>query len=123
MKHRNTVYVTHPVPSGLKAKFRSEGLRILDARFAPTGAEIIDPSLLPEYRNDTVAAASGNETGAGESGDAAVGSTGPITRDGIADMSKEDVVDLLEFHQAEFDGRWGVERLREVLIATMFVDA
>lgn len=36
----NIVYVTHPCPPERKKEFRSKGLVILDAQFAPKGAKI-----------------------------------------------------------------------------------
>ena len=46
-----------------------------------------------------------------------------LTREGIAEMDKADVLDLLEAHGWDGDKRLGVGRLREALIAIMFVDA
>lgn len=37
-----TIYTTHPVDPEVKAEIRSKGGKIIDARFAPEGEEIID---------------------------------------------------------------------------------
>jgi len=39
---RETVFVRHPVTPEQKRKFVLAGARIVDARFAPEGAEIVD---------------------------------------------------------------------------------
>lgn len=46
-----------------------------------------------------------------------------FTRESIASMKKKDVIELLKAHGADPDGRWSVGRLRDELIAIMFVDA
>lgn len=38
-----TIYVVHPVDREFKKKARAEGLKIVDAQFAPKGAVIINP--------------------------------------------------------------------------------
>jgi len=43
-----------------------------------------------------------------------------LTREGIAAMSKADVVELLQAHGATVDGRKGVATLRDELTAIMF---
>lgn len=45
-----------------------------------------------------------------------------LTREGIAEMDKAEVIELLEAHGADPDKRTGVEKLREQLIALVFVD-
>ena len=44
-----------------------------------------------------------------------------LTREGIAEMDKAEVVELLEAHGADPDKRTGVEKLREQLIELVFV--
>lgn len=50
------------------------------------------------------------------------GNSNPITREMIGEMDKKDVVDLLEAHGIDPDGRRAVADLREELIKVMFVD-
>lgn len=46
-----------------------------------------------------------------------------LSRDGIAMAEKDRVIELIEAHGVDPDGRWSVDRLRAQLIAIMFVDA
>lgn len=67
------------------------------------------------------------EQGAGQSMAVAIanGTEAPkldLTREGIAEMDKAEVIELLEAHGADPDKRTGVEKLREQLIALVFVD-
>lgn len=41
-------YVVHPVSPELKAKIRGEGFKIVDARFAPKGEQVLDPHAKPK---------------------------------------------------------------------------
>lgn len=60
----------------------------------------------------TEAAKSDSDTG--ESGSAT------LTREAIAEMDKAALTKALEEHGADVDGRFGVEKLRETLIALLF---
>lgn len=54
---------------------------------------------------------------------AVTGDTQPeLTREAIGEMDKEAVVEILQAHSVDFDGRAGVDTLRELAIKTVFVD-
>lgn len=89
-------YVEHPLSKGHKQELVAAGYQIVDARFAPKGSEIVSFT------------------------DAA--SPKPISREDVDAMEKDDVVELLELHGAKFDGRSGVETLREQLTSLLFVE-
>jgi len=40
-KDDNTIYVVHPVSAEDKAKYKADGKRIIDAKFAPKGAKVV----------------------------------------------------------------------------------
>ncbi|OOC51208.1 hypothetical protein [Brucella intermedia] len=42
-KEREIAYVVHPVSQKLKEKLRADGFKIIDARFAPEDAKVINP--------------------------------------------------------------------------------
>lgn len=42
-KEQKIAYVVHPVSAKMKQSLRENGMKIVDARFAPEGAKIINP--------------------------------------------------------------------------------
>lgn len=43
---KGVAYVTHPTTPAVKAHLNAQGFRVVDAQFAPEGAEIIDSAAL-----------------------------------------------------------------------------
>lgn len=43
LKEREIAYVVHPVSQKLKEQLRADGFKIIDARFAPEDAKVINP--------------------------------------------------------------------------------
>lgn len=89
-------YVSHPVSRELKADLNSQGYAVVDARFAPEGAEIM---------------------GDAENGAAAI----PSTREEVESLSKEDLIDLIEAHGGSVDGRTSHANLVSMVQEIMFV--
>lgn len=46
----------------------------------------------------------------------------PLTREDIAEMDKPDVREILNIHGVEHDGRANIDDLRNLAIATVFVE-
>ena len=42
------VYVVHPISYEQKRSYRKQGLKIVDARFAPKGAKVENPNAKPD---------------------------------------------------------------------------
>ncbi|MGX5708260.1 hypothetical protein [Brucella lupini] len=47
-KEQKIAYVVHPVSAKMKQSLRENGMKIVDARFAPEDAKIINPHKKPE---------------------------------------------------------------------------
>ncbi|MEO1108268.1 MAG: hypothetical protein AAFX90_10130 [Pseudomonadota bacterium] len=88
-------YVKHPVTKEQKAALRAEGLKIIDARFAPEGAEIIE--LNPEN-----------------------GLPVPGSPEDVDALERDDVVELLKAHGVE-SPKGKVDELKAALKQVMFV--
>lgn len=97
------IYAVHPVAPEVKKEVNAQGFKLLDARFAPEGERIMDGQTGEEYKPAAAPL--------------------DLTREGIADMDKADLLDLLESHGWDGDKRLGVDKLREALIGIVFVGA
>lgn len=103
MKSDTTAYITHPVAPHVKDMIRANGHRIVDARFAPEGAQIIDGTL----------------------GADAAAEPGPdinLTHAGIGKMKQAELLELLAAHGVEDTAGKTVADLRTMLIATVFIE-
>ena len=92
-----TAYIVHPITPEQKQEIRKEGFKIIDARFAPEGEEVIDLN----KADDTDAAGI------------------PETPADIDKLKKDDLVALLKAHGAE-DPQGKVPELRDALKQVMF---
>lgn len=43
----DVVYVVHPITAEQKRSYRKQGLKIIDAKFAPKGAKVENPNAKP----------------------------------------------------------------------------
>lgn len=95
------VYVIHPVTPKQKAAFNAKNLRIVDARFAPDGAEVLKPIACDEpVEADNV-------------------EPFELTPDAIAKMGKKEVRELLEAHGDTEGGT--VAEMRDRLNSIVFI--
>lgn len=95
MAFNGIAYEPHPVSPERKRELNAQGLKVVDARFAPDGyfAE------LPEPQGDAL----------------------DLTPDGVAAMDKPELLKLLEARGWDGDKRLGPEKLREALAAIVFI--
>ncbi|WP_353338576.1 hypothetical protein [Pelagimonas sp. KU-00592-HH] len=101
-KDRKIAYVKHPITTAQKKEICAKGLRIIDARFAPEGADIIDPNAKTKTQSKSPAEP-------------------PRSAEDVDKLLKSDLVNFLKGHGVE-DPKGKVPELREQLKAIMFTN-